>query len=82
MKGSDIVQRIKGHMVDAVVEVYSEDSYHFEVCVISEAFSGLSAVNRQRKIYSILNDDIRSGALHAVQLTTLTPAEHKEGING
>lgn len=79
MQGSEIVKKIEQHLpAGSKVEVYSEDGYHFDVLVISKAFESLSQVSRQRKIYSILGDDIRSGALHAIQLTTMTPSEHKE----
>jgi acid stress-induced BolA-like protein IbaG/YrbA len=38
-------------------------------------FAGLSRVKRQQKIYSVLDDRIKSGEIHAVSMTTLTPEE-------
>ncbi len=47
---------------------------HFRVRIVSEAFNGLSHVERQRKIYAVLEDEL-AGPVHALALTTLTPDE-------
>jgi BolA protein len=47
---------------------------HFRVRIVSPAFAGLSRVERQRKVYQALADDI-AGGVHALALTTLTPEE-------
>ena len=47
---------------------------HFRVEIVSDSFSGESRVNRQRRIYDILADELDSG-LHALQLKALTPEE-------
>ena len=46
---------------------------HFDVVIISEAFDGMSPVARHRKVYSLFPE--MGGALHAMKLTTRTPAE-------
>ena len=43
--------------------------------VVSDEFSGLSRVKRQQKIYSLLDDRIKSGEIHAVSMMTLTTDE-------
>lgn len=45
------------------------------VQIVSEAFSGLNRVKRQQKVYSLLNDRIQSGEIHAVSMVTMTPDE-------
>ena len=47
---------------------------HFRVTVISEKFSDVNRVNRQRMVYEILKDELE-GPVHALALTTKTPSE-------
>ena len=49
---------------------------HFRVEIVSAAFEGQSRVARQRLVYQALQDEFAAG-LHALALTTLTPAEDK-----
>jgi BolA protein len=47
---------------------------HFNVRIVSDRFEGLSRVERQRRVYAVLADELKS-RVHALSLTTLTPAE-------
>ena len=47
---------------------------HFRVEIVSAAFEGKNRVVRQRLVYEALKDEFDAG-LHALALTTLTPAE-------
>jgi BolA protein len=47
---------------------------HFRVRIVSPAFAGISRVERQRRVYQVLEDEIAAG-VHALALTTLTPEE-------
>ncbi len=47
---------------------------HFQVRIVSAAFEGLSRVERQRRVYAVLADEMR-GPVHALALTTLAPGE-------
>lgn len=49
---------------------------HFNLVVVSEAFEGLSRVERQRRVYGILADEL-ADRVHALSLRTLTPAEDR-----
>ena len=49
---------------------------HFRLEIVSPAFVGENRVARQRRVYALLADELRSG-LHALQLTTLTPDEDR-----
>lgn len=51
------------------------DGYHFQLTVVSEQFDGLRTVQRQQKVYAIVNDWIANGELHALTMKTLTPSE-------
>ena len=67
-------------MPDAQVDARLEGN-HLHVTVISAAFEGLSPVKKQQSVYAALNPFIASGEIHAVHMTTLTPAEHARAIN-
>lgn len=47
---------------------------HFRVRIVSREFTGLSRVERQRRVYEAVSKEIRAG-LHALALITLTPDE-------
>ena len=47
---------------------------HFNLVVVSSAFEGLSRVERQRRVYGILAEEL-ADRVHALSLCTLTPAE-------
>ena len=51
---------------------------HFRVRIVSAAFKGLTRVERQRRVYAVVADEMDAG-LHALALTTLTPEEAKNG---
>ena len=48
---------------------------HFEALVVSQDFEGMGRIQRHRKVYQILSEEL-AGPIHALALTTLTPAEH------
>lgn len=48
---------------------------HFNVRIVAKSFEGLSRVERQRRVYAELSDELKPGGIHALSLTTLTPAE-------
>lgn len=47
---------------------------HFKLVIVSDAFEGLSAVARQRKVNQALRD-LFEGGLHALTMHVATPAE-------
>jgi BolA protein len=49
---------------------------HFRVEIVSAEFEGRSRVARQRLVYETLKEELDAG-LHALALTTLTPAEDR-----
>lgn len=51
-----------------------EGETHFRVRIVSDAFSGLSRVERQRRVYAALADEMNS-RVHALALVTLAPDE-------
>lgn len=51
-----------------------EGETHFRVEVVSAAFAGMSRVARQRKVYELLAEELRT-RVHALALSTKTPDE-------
>lgn len=49
---------------------------HFRIHIVSEHFAGLSRVERQRKVYAAVADELAE-RVHALSLVTLTPDEAK-----
>ena len=52
----------------------SQGETHFRVRLVSAAFEGISRVERQRRVYAALADELR-GPVHALSLTVLAPSE-------
>jgi BolA protein len=51
-----------------------EGESHFTVTIVSPAFSGLSRVERQRRVYAALAEEL-SGPVHALSVKALAPGE-------
>jgi BolA protein len=51
-----------------------EGETHFDVRIVSTRFEGVSRVERQRRVYAVLANELKT-RVHALSLTTLTPAE-------
>ena len=52
----------------------SQGETHFHVRPVSAAFDGVSRVERQRRVYAALADELK-GPVHALSLSALTPSE-------
>ena len=63
-------------MHDGNAKTHGNES-HFSVVVVSDSFDGMNPVKRHRTINAILQEEFDAG-LHALQLTTRTPAEHRK----
>ncbi len=53
----------------------SGDGSKFEALVISDEFDGLSPLKRHKMIYAVLDEHIKSGAIHALTIKAYTAAE-------
>ncbi len=47
---------------------------HFKVVLVTEAFSGLRAVQRHQRVYQVV-DELLKGPIHALALHTFSPDE-------
>ncbi len=68
---SDLVEQ---SIADSKAEITGDGS-KFEARVISDTFDGLSTVKRHKLVYAILDEHIKSGAIHALSIKTFTKAE-------
>lgn len=50
---------------------------HFRLMIVSRSFEGQSRVARQRMVYAALSHELANG-VHAIAMTTLTPAEAEQ----
>ena len=51
------------------------DGCNCSAVVVSPFFEGLSLLQRQRAVLTLVSDEIRSGELHALSVKTYTPDE-------
>jgi BolA protein len=49
---------------------------HFQVIIVAPAFEGMNLVQRQRKVYEVLADEMQT-SIHALSMTCLTPSEYE-----
>jgi BolA family transcriptional regulator, general stress-responsive regulator len=48
---------------------------HFSVTIVSQAFEGVGRVDRQRRIYDVLSEELRPDGVHALALSAHAPGE-------
>ena len=49
---------------------------HFQLLIVSDAFTNLTRMERQRKIYQLLKDLFEQRAIHAISIKALTSSEY------
>jgi acid stress-induced BolA-like protein IbaG/YrbA len=74
MQSEDIKHLIEAEVTGSQAFV-TGDGYKFEAVVVSPAFEGLTMLKEQQLVYAALNEQIASGALHALTIKAYTPAE-------
>ncbi|HHJ19322.1 MAG TPA: BolA family transcriptional regulator [Gammaproteobacteria bacterium] len=74
MTNEDIESIIETHLAGSKAHVTGDGS-KFEATVISNEFDGLSMVKKHQLIYKLLNDQISSGAIHALSIKAFTENE-------
>lgn len=64
---------IQAELPDAQVKVMTNDGEHYEVIVISPAFEGKRLVQQHQLVYKAIQQEMLSGAIHAMAVKTFTP---------
>jgi acid stress-induced BolA-like protein IbaG/YrbA len=75
MNSTEIEELIRAALPGAAVQVRSGDNVHFEATVVSDQFEGKRPLQRHQLVYRALGERM-GGEIHALQLSTLTPAEN------
>jgi len=72
-----IISYIRKAMPDAVVEIVDRTGTmdHFRVSIVSTAFEGKNLLDRQRFVYNALDEPMKDGRIHALELKSITPNE-------
>ncbi len=64
----------EGHLHAGHAGAREHGGGHYRVTVVSAAFEGIGPVARHRRVYALLAEEMKT-RVHALALTTLTPAE-------
>lgn len=76
MNADDLINLLRPHFADAIIQATNQGN-KFEVLIVDEGFEGKRLVQRQQAVYAIANPHIQSGAIHALTIHALTPAEYQ-----
>ena len=74
LEAAEIKKLLVVAIPEAEIKVEGADGKYL-VSAVSETFEDLNAVQRQQAVYSILNEYISSGAIHAVSMRLQTKIE-------
>ncbi len=74
MQTDSVADLIRAGLPGAAVAVTGDGS-HFEAVVVSDAFTGLTPIKRQRLVMDTVREQLANGELHALSIKAQTPAE-------
>ncbi len=74
MNPDEVKELLLAELAGCDVTVESDGS-HFNILVVGDVFEDLRPVQRQQKVYAVLQAQIAEGAIHAVNMKTFTPDE-------
>jgi acid stress-induced BolA-like protein IbaG/YrbA len=77
MQPEEIKQLIEAGIPGSDVLVKIDEGGHIWVTVVSETFTGKSALNKERMVHATLGDAVTSGAIHAIHIKSYTADEWK-----
>ncbi|MEK7702868.1 MAG: BolA family protein, partial [Nitrospirota bacterium] len=69
-----IVGYVQKMMPDAEVTVVDKTGMmdHFQIEIISEKFIGVNLLDRQRSVFEALNEPMKDGRIHAMEIKSRT----------
>ncbi|WP_300295193.1 BolA family transcriptional regulator [Ferrovibrio sp.] len=70
----ELIDESAMHAGHAAMKGLAAGETHFRLKIVADAFAGMSRVQRQRQIYSLLAAELADG-VHALAITAQTPAE-------
>jgi acid stress-induced BolA-like protein IbaG/YrbA len=60
----------------------TSDGNKYTAVVVADAFEGMTMVAEQKMVYAVLDEHIKSGAIHALTIKAYTPKEFAEQNTG
>lgn len=75
MQPEEVKKQIQKTHPKSDITITVNNNGHMNIKIIDETFNGQSKVKRHQNVYRAIQELIASGALHAVNLMTMTPAE-------
>lgn len=76
MNSKQLKSIIEHSMENAKVFIETQDNVHFKAIIISPKFAKIDQrVKQHQLIYSIINEYINSGEIHAISIKTYSPDE-------
>lgn len=73
---NEIKKIIEDNIKDATINIFSKDNMHFNATIVSDIFNNKTLLERQKLIYSLLENLITSGKIHALSFKTYTYKEN------
>ncbi|MDX2241223.1 MAG: BolA/IbaG family iron-sulfur metabolism protein [Leptolyngbyaceae cyanobacterium bins.302] len=73
ISSSQVEAMIQAQLPEAQVQVMTNDGEHYEVIVVSSAFEGKGLVQQHQLVYKAIQQEMLSGAIHAMAVKTYTP---------
>ncbi len=72
-----IIRRLRERIPDAEVTLVDRTGTmdHYQVQIVSSIFQGQNRLDRQRLIYQALDEPMKDGRIHALEIKTYTPEE-------
>ncbi|QIB66593.1 BolA family protein [Kineobactrum salinum] len=74
MDASTVKALLEAQLAGCQIGVEGEGN-RYDITVVGEVFAGKRPVQRQQLVYAALNEQIASGAIHAVNIRTFTPEQ-------
>jgi stress-induced morphogen len=73
MNAEEIENRLKKGFPDCDVAVIDTNGggNHFDVRIATSAFKGLSRISQHKAVFSLFDDELKTGELHALALKTI-----------
>lgn len=70
MTQDELLLKLKSNYPQAHIKVHSEDNVHFEVYIESSSFAGLSRIEQHQQVMMAVDQELKSGELHAIAIKT------------
>lgn len=74
MDAATVTALLEAQLEGCEIRVDGEGN-RYDITVVGEVFAGKRPVQRQQLVYAALNEQIASGAIHAVNIRTFTPEQ-------